>query len=121
MPFVIFHANFIFKSECQREAQVMSALLKSRAVMRKCEWAEVGRPAGLTWQSLSSWLNLILKVSHQFTHTAGSSLCTSHSEPLGRGSEDSRLVSIINNQGGEIPLIYFENYFIIHKFLNVTA
>lgn len=121
MPLVIFHVNFIFKSKCSREAQSMSVLLKPRAVMRKCEWAEVGRPAELTWQSLSSWLNLILKVSHQFTHTAGSSLCTSHSEPLSRGSKGSRLVSIINNQGEEIPLIYFENYFIIHKFLNVTA
>lgn len=47
------------------------SLLKCSAVIRKCEWAEVWIPVELTWQPLRSWLNLILKVSHQFTHTAG--------------------------------------------------
>lgn len=116
LQFIIFHATFIYKPKCQREAQFISAWLEQSAVIRKCEWVGVGLPVELTWQSWSSWLNLILKVSHQFTHTAGSSLCTSQSEQLSRGSKESRLVSIINNQVEEIPLIYFENYFITHKF-----
>lgn len=81
----------------------------------------MGLPVESTWQSLSSWLNLILKVSHQFTHTAGSSLCTSQSEQCSSESKESRLVSIINNQVKEIPLTYFENYFIIQKLPDVNC
>lgn len=74
-----------------------------------------------TWQSLSSWLDLILKGSHQFTHTAGSSLCTSQSEQGSSESKELRLVSIINNQVKEISLTYFENYFIIQKLPDVNC
>lgn len=80
----------------------------------------MGLPVELTWQNLSSWLNLILKVSHQFTHTAGSLLCTSHCEQSNSRSKDSRLISITNNQVKETDLISFDNYFIFHKFLSVT-
>lgn len=120
LQFIILHALFIYKSKCQREAQFISALLEECAVIRKCEWVEVGLPVELTWQNLSSWLNLILKVSHQFTHTAGSLLCTSHCEQSNSRSKDSRLISITNNQVKETDLISFDNYFIFHKFLSVT-
>lgn len=58
---------------------------------------ERGIPVELTWQAWRSWLSPILKVSHQFTHTAGASLWSSHSEQLDRGPRDSRLASLINN------------------------
>lgn len=50
--------------------------VEAESVIRKRKWAEEGLPVEPTWQTLSTQLNLILKVSHQFTHTAGSSLCT---------------------------------------------
>lgn len=81
----------------------------------------MGLPGESTWQSLSSRLNLILNVSHQFTHTAGPLLCTSQSEQFSSESKESRLVSIINNQVKKIPLTHFENHFIIHKFPNVNC
>lgn len=81
----------------------------------------MGLPVESTWQSLSSRLNLILNVSHQFTHTAGSLLCTPQSEQLSSESKESRLVSIINNHVKEISLTHFENYFIIQKFPNVNC
>lgn len=56
--------------------------VETEHVIRKREWAEVGLPVELTWQSSSARLNLILEVSHQFTHTAGPVLCTPHSEQL---------------------------------------
>ena len=75
-----------------------------------------GTPWGVNLAEWSSWLNLILKVSHQFTHTAGSSLCTFQSEQLSSRSKDSKLIPIINNQVKETHLVYFENNLIIHKF-----
>lgn len=48
-----------------QSALPQQSLLKCRAVIRKCEWAEVGIPAELSWQHLRAWLKLILKVSHQ--------------------------------------------------------
>lgn len=75
-----------------------------------------GAPWGVNLAEWSSWLNLILKVSHQFTHTAGSSLCIFQSEQLSSGSKDSKLIPVINNQVKETHLVYFENNLIIHKF-----
>ncbi|MXQ83287.1 hypothetical protein E5288_WYG001402 [Bos mutus] len=42
-----FTRSSIYKSKCQREAQFISALLEEIAVIRKCEWAEVGLPVEL--------------------------------------------------------------------------
>lgn len=74
----------------------------------------------LTWQSSSSWINLILTVSHSFTHTAGSSLCTSQSERLSRGSEDSRLVSKTDNQMKKFLSFILRIILLFINFLNAT-
>lgn len=127
MPLSLYKCSFCFKLLSQKPlkfiilhvAPFTNQNAKEKLSLFQLCWKRLlllGNVSGPKWDSLwsylaewSSWLNLILTVSHQFTRTAGSSLCTFQSEQLSSGSKDSKLISIINNQVKETHLIYFEN------------
>lgn len=75
-----------------QSASLQHSLLKHSAVIRKCEWAEVGIPAELTWQCLRAWLNPILKVSHQLAPTAGPRFVLSPASSSTEGQEIQHLL-----------------------------